>query len=170
MRLGLDLRNLGRFDKVYHDGFQRSLVTARNLGCSDVKKHFGPRPWHMGPTFEGKEITEQSIERVRSYIDSGLPPPKGETFYEWYSEWMTFLDVQGHPPVDKKIGIVTHNRNIQAVYATHRGRFHYPVYDCIGPDFLTIHVYQQGHIAPWNGKTLTNGIYLIRHGETEFGQ
>ena len=69
------------------------------------------------------------------------------------------------------VGIVTHNRNIQYLYSLHEGEFIYKLYDVEGPGFCSVHYFDQrtGHIAPWGGKGVPRGIYLIRHGETSFG-
>ena len=124
----------------------------------------------MGPEFEGEEIDRNSLDRARWFIFSRRTPLKGEPFWSWLRDWMNYLDVtEGQRPPNSKIGIVTHNRNIQVLYAMGPDGFKYPVYDCDGPNFLSVHYYQDCHIAPWNGRNLPSGIYLIRHGETSWG-
>jgi broad specificity phosphatase PhoE len=168
--LGDDLWRAGGLDVVGHDGLSRCKKTAKHLGF-EKKKHFGARPWNMGPGFEGKEITPESLEsakwfwREHPYVE----PAGGESFMDWYDDWMLFLEVQDNRARYNKIGIVTHNRNIQAVYATGPKGLHGPIYDQDGPDFLTVHVYSRGHIAPWNGQRTASGVYLIRHCATEWG-
>jgi broad specificity phosphatase PhoE len=169
-QLGDKIKAAGGFDFVYHDGLQRCYQTAIRL-CSQARKDFGPRPWNMGPEFQGKPITKDSLARARDYITTnhGSHPPGGESFNDWYGDWMTFLAVQEYAHFGKKVGIVTHNRNIQTVYSIQGGQFSYKLYDCEGPGFLSVHVVDRGEIAPWNEKEIRPGIYLIRHAATSWG-
>ena len=171
MRQAFDLQlKLGRLDMVYHDKLSRCKDTAAILRPEVLTEDEGPRPWNMGSLFEGREITEDSLTLARYYIQNpDAKPPGGESFHRWaypWSFWIRTLRV-GFAAV----GVVTHNRNIQYLYAYQTGRFLYKTYDCNGPDFCSVHYYDQkrGHIAPWGGNRVPRGIYLIRHGETEFG-
>ena len=164
------LRGLN-LDLVYHDHLSRCRDTA-NMICANVfVEDEGPRPWKMGSLFEGREIDEDSLQMARWYIKENIDavPPGGEKFRRWIEDWMfwiKFLEI-GHSAV----GIVTHNRNIQYLYSIFNGRFEYKLYDCRGPDFNSVHYYDRhtGSIAPWGRNDIPKGIYLIRHGETEWG-
>jgi len=154
---------------VSYDHLSRCIDTAKMIKANVFHQDDGSGPWAMGYLFEGHEINEDSIGMARWYI-TGNPdgiPPGGESFRRWSERWMEWLNgLQiGHAAV----GIVTHNRNIQAVYASEGWRFHYPIYDCEGPAFLSVHVLQDRHIAPWGGKHMPPGLYLIRHGQTSWG-
>jgi broad specificity phosphatase PhoE len=123
----------------------------------------------MGKQFEGNPITSQSLLWSQWYVRHPFIAPEhgGEPWQKWYDEWMHFLAHIDH--TGSKIGVVTHNRNIQAVYATVDGKFQERLYNVSGPNFCTVHVYREGHAEPWDGKELKPGIYLIRHGETAWG-
>ncbi len=154
-------------DVICHDKLSRCRRTAECMVTDKIIETEGPRPWRMGPEFEGKKITEESLNRCRHLVKTvGSAPYKGEPFKAWYSRWILWIE-----EIDQagRLGIVTHNRNIQALYATHDGVFYPHLYDTGGPAFLTVHVYQDGHIAPWNGKDVPNGIYILRHAETNWG-
>ncbi len=155
-------------DYIYHDHLSRCAETAYALDPEVTVETAGPRPWHMGPDFEGKEITEESLDRCRYLVKIEYRPFGGESFGGWYCDWTSWLDSIEQQPI-RKVGIVTHNRNIQALYSRHNGVFYPHLYDVDGPSFLTVHVYSKGHIAPWNGKAVPPGIYILRHCETEWG-
>lgn len=125
----------------------------------------------MGELFEGREIMEDSLKMAKWFIygNSDGKPPRGETFNTWRDRWMWWLATLKYG--FSAIGIVTHNRNIQYLYALHRGKFVPHMYDVHGPDFCSVHYYDRrtGEIAPWGGNNIVNGLYLIRHGETFFG-
>jgi len=155
---------------VYCDHLKRCKETASYLSQISIISS-GPLPWRMGPNFEGKPITEDSLQMARRYImEPCITPLGGEAFHYWYTRWIEWVrDLDRICPANKRVGVVTHNRNIQALYATGPdGRFNYEKYDCAGPDFCSAHLYHKGYIAPWNGN-LVNGLYMIRHSETEFG-
>lgn len=160
---------MGDLDIVYHDHLSRCKDTAYRLPAFVRESTDGPRPWRMGHLFDGRPITEESLNLARYYIVNNLAavPPGGESFARWAFHWRTWIDSLkcGYAAV----GVVTHNRNIQFLYACQYGPFHYPIYDVSGPDFCTVHVYDRGHIAPWGGVNVPRGIYLIRHGRTSFG-
>jgi len=160
--IGIDL------DAVYHDRLQRCVDTASRITANVQFVADGPLPWDMGELFEGREITEDSLNLARYYIQNPHgKPPRGETFHTWRTRWMGWL--QSLEIGFAAVGIVTHNRNIQYLYSLYKGEFHYKMYDVDGPDFCTVHVYDRGHIAPWGWGHVPKGLYLIRHGETEFG-
>jgi len=155
-------------DAVYHDRLQRCVDTAKSIKSNVQFESDGPLPWDMGELFEGREITEDSLHLARYYIQNPHGhPPRGETFHTWTERWMGWL--QNLKLGFAAVGIVTHNRNIQYLYSLYKGKFHYNMYDVNGPNFCTVHFYDNGNIAPWGGVGTPNGIYLIRHGETEFG-
>ncbi len=158
-------------DIIYHDKLQRCRRTAECMVADKLIETEGPRPWHMGPKFEGRDITEESLNRCRGLvIDSWRQPFEGKSFHDWHIGWRMWMLIMGfEEKPTQRVGIVTHNRNIQALYATHNDVFYPHLYDTEGPDFLTVHVYQAGHIAPWNRKAVPNGIYLIRHAATGWG-
>jgi broad specificity phosphatase PhoE len=164
--LGMMLSDAGGLTMCYHDWLSRSRDTAKGV-CPITALDNGPRPWRMGRAFEGHPITRQSLLWAQWYACNPQADPGhgGEPFGEWYDEWMSWLDF----PAEAKIGVVTHNRNIQAVYSTVGGVFRPELYNCVGPGFCTVHFYRGGRIKPWDGQTLVNGVYLIRHGETIFG-
>lgn len=144
-----------QFDCVYHDKLQRCKETASYLSdiliCSS-----GPEPWKMGTEFEGKEITEESLQEARRYILEGGVPPGGEPFDYWYNKWVEWVrELARVRPPNMRVGIVTHNRNIQALYATGPDGFDYSIYDCAGPDFCSVHEF--------------HGLTFTRHGETSYG-
>ena len=170
-----DLGTCLDLDVIYHDHLKRCRDTAdvlyRRGRANIVVENNGPLPWNMGSLFQGKEITEGSLEMARWYI-YGNPygiPPDGECFAHWRDRWINFIRWLkiGHSAT----GIVTHNRNIQYLYATQRGMLSPQIYDVPGPDFCSVHYYDQrtGHIEPWGGRNVPKGIYLIRHGKTEYG-
>ena len=153
---------------VYHDSLSRCRDTAECLAPDMMIESRGPRPWRMGTQFEGKEITEESIRHAQCLVSNPWDCPyDGEPFGRWYEMWLAWISRVQHG--GKAIGVVTHNRNIQALYATHEGGLVPRLYNVDGPGFLTVHVYDRGHIAPWGGRWVPPGIYLIRHGETSFG-
>jgi broad specificity phosphatase PhoE len=162
---------LGQLDMIYHDRLTRCRDTAVLLKPTVLHQTEGPLPWNMGELFEGREITEESLALARWYIqyDYHAAPRGGESFHDWAMRWYTWISHLncGYAAV----GVVTHNRNIQYLYARQHGWFSYQMYDCIGPDFLSVHYYDPhtGHIAPWGGRSVPRGIYLIRHAETEYG-
>jgi len=161
---------MGRLDAIYHDSLSRCADTALLLKPNVLFEAPEAGPWNMGELFEGREITEDSLNLARYYVENNLAkPPRGEQFATYYDRWMCFLVNLKHG--HSAVGIVTHNRNIQTVYASQYGRFEYQMYDCDGPGFCSVHYYDQrtGLIAPWGGKNVPNGIYLIRHGETSWG-
>lgn len=157
-------------DWIYHDGLGRCMDTANIIDAPVVENSTGPRPWNMGYLFEGREITEESLKLAGYYVQNPYgKPPGGETFHHWSMMWEEFLGSLVHGWA--AVGIVTHNRNIQYLYSLHRGEFIYKLYDCVGPAPCSVHVYEPhtGAIAPWGGNDVPRGIYLIRHGETEWG-
>jgi broad specificity phosphatase PhoE len=162
---------MGPLDIVYHDSLERCRNTAKALNPEILHEDDQAGPWNMGPEFEGKAITDASLDNCRFYVrNAGIDPPGGEAFYLWYTLWMRWLNSLEYGYA--AVGVVTHNRNIQAVYSTDRWGFFRPhMYDVVGPDYCTVHVYDQhtGEIAPWGGNDVPRGIYLIRHGETDFG-
>lgn len=140
------------------------------IRCQISRQDDGSGPWNMGWLFEGHSITEESLDMARVYIRyANNIPPGGESFRRWSMRWMEWLECLqiGFASV----GIVTHNRNIQYLYSIHGGHFEYKLYDCDGPGFNSVHYYNRdlGLIAPWNGRGTPNGLYLLRHGETEWG-
>lgn len=168
-----DALNLGpklNLDAIYHDNLSRCRLTALALCPNALFEAPEAGPWNMGELFEGREITPDSLNLATYYVTNPhARPPKGEPFQVYYDRWMGWLR-------DLKIGfatvgIVTHNRNIQTVYAQQYGKFCYQMYDCHGPDFLSMHYFDRAanRIAPWGGNATPRGIYLIRHGETSWG-
>lgn len=167
----IDSKALGkrlRLDIIYHDVLSRCKDTARYLNPKEyLVQDSGPRPWSMGWQFEGKEITDESLAHAESLVKHPFDAPMGgECFSSWYEHWIQWINGLRQ---DKAIGVVTHNRNIQALYSTHNGKFFYNLYNVIGPDFLSVHYYKDGSVAPWGEVGVPTGIYLIRHGETEYG-
>ena len=155
-------------DAIYYDHLSRCRDTASLIGANVYFESSGPRPWNMGELFDGREITDDSLKLARYYILNPLAkPPKGEPFDRWAAWWLSWIN--GLKTGFGAVGVVTHNRNIQYLYSLHSDKFVYKLYDCDGPDFCTVHVYNMGHIAPWGGKGAPKGVYLIRHGETSFG-
>jgi len=155
---------------VYHDWLSRSADTAKAICPLTSMSRYGCRPWRMGPAFEGNPITPESIRHAQWFAENMHEQPNGgEPFGNWYTEWMGWLnnlsDVTHEP-----MGVVTHNRNIQAVYSTVEGKFVPELYNAVGPDFLSVHEYKHRRIVPWDGGVLAKGaVYIIRHGETSFG-
>ena len=163
-------QRLGMLDRIYFDHLQRCRKTAEGLNPYQLKQDDGPRPWRMGRLFDGEVINDDSLNIARKFILSPeLDPPGGEFFGKWSNEWLKWLQnlKYGHAAV----GIVTHNRNIQYLYSLYEGQFVYKLYDCVGPDYCSVHYFNPNtnHIAPWNYRYTPKGIYLIRHGETSFG-
>ena len=169
---GSRLKEAGGLTLCYHDSLSRDVATARAV-CHATAISPGPRPWKMGPGFEGHPITRNSILHANWFMrHRDVVPHGGESWGQWYSEWMSWLAWLGRPgthATSGKIGVVTHNRNIVAVQATTETGFDPKLYDCDGPDFCEVYYYFLGKITPWLGTTLVPGIYLIRHGETSFG-
>jgi broad specificity phosphatase PhoE len=160
--------DLGKLDAIYHDRLHRCRDTAYLLDPEVCFEDPGPEPWNMGQMFEGREITEVSLDLAKYYVRNPYArPPGGETFAVWAFRWKSWIESLN--PGYAAVGVVTHNRNIQYLYSLYEGKFCPHLYDVDGPDFCTVHVYRDGHIAPWGGKHVPNGIYLIRHGETEYG-
>lgn len=157
-----------KLDVVYHDKLARCRRTAHMLKPSASVETEGPRPWKMGPMFEGKEITASSLRDAQWYVENwSVFPYFGKSFRSWYTSWLNWINDLKEAPVER-VGIVTHNRNIQALYSTHNGVFYPKLYNAEGPEPLSVHVYQNGYVAPWNGVSRP-GIYLIRHAPTLFG-
>ena len=169
--LGDVLCDLGGFDLVIHDDLSRCRDTAYKMPSGrHLQNSLGPRPWRMGPTFEGEPITEGSIARAQLGISVDHKFPGGERFSKWFGDWMTFITVMDYSYPKDRVAVVTHNRNIQSLYATLPGYgFYQPHYDVEGPGFLSVHFYDRGWIAPWGGTNFPPGLYLIRHGETAWG-
>jgi broad specificity phosphatase PhoE len=171
VRASLGLRKLS-LDIIYHDHLVRCAETARRIEAPVLVEDPGPRPWNMGELFEGRPIDENTLGMARWYI-IGNPygtPPRGEPFATWSNRWESWI--KSLRVGFAHAGVVTHNRNIQYLYAVQYGEFFYQMYDCDGPDFCTVHVYDQrtGAIAPWGGERTVHGyIYIIRHGDTEWG-
>ena len=167
MRLGGRLR-LG---VIYHDSLSRCRRTAVAMSPYSTVETDGPRPWKMGPLFEGHEITPESIINSQWQVENPwIFPLGGEQFGRWlwdWKEWISMVDMDRLLVRERK-GVVTHNRNIQALYSRHSDTFYPKLYNAVGPSPLTVHVYSKGHIAPWNGKDVP-GLYLIRHAPTEWG-
>jgi broad specificity phosphatase PhoE len=165
--LGMMLDDAGGLTMCYHDWLSRCRDTAKGV-CPITALDNGPRPWRMGKGFEGRPITHSSIQWAQWMVEHPAVSldPTGEPWGTWYRAWMEWL---AKVPCDGKIGVVTHNRSIQALYATTPTGFDPKLYNVDGPGFCTVHVYRQGQIAAWDGGTLTNGLYLIRHGETFWG-
>jgi len=162
---------LGGLDAIYHDGLSRCRDTAMLLHPNVLVEDEGPGPWNMGNLFEGRPITEDSLRMARWYIQGNQygQPPGGETFAKWQDRWLRFMLSLTFGWA--AVGVVTHNRNIQYLYSLHEGEFIYKFYDVDGPGFCSVHYFDQrtGLIAPWGGKWVPRGIYLIRHGETSWG-
>lgn len=157
-------------DAIYHDNLSRCDLTASAMRPNVLFEAEGPGPWNMGELFEGREITPDSLQLAAYYVqNSNGCPPRGETFREYYDRWMGWL--RNLKIGYATVGVVTHNRNIQTVYAQQYGKFCYQMYDCHGPDFLSVHYYDRhsNRIAPWGGNALPRGIYLVRHCETAWG-
>lgn len=166
IRLGADLE----LDAIYHDRLERCRDTAELMIPNVTFPADGPLPWDMGHLFEGQEINEESIELARHYVQNpDVLPPGGEKFLDWSLRW--YFWIRNLRFGFASVGVVTHNRNIQYLYAIQHGSFKYHMYDCHGPDFCSVHVYDQRHgwIEPWGGKNVPRGLYLIRHGETSYG-
>lgn len=158
------------FDAIYHDHLSRCDLTASAMRPRVMFEAEEAGPWNMGNLFEGREITEDSLKLASHYVTNPhVCPPGGEPFQVYYERWMGWLrDLRvGFATV----GIVTHNRNIQTVYAQQYGKFKYQMYDCHGPEFLSVHYYDRSanRIAPWGGNSIPRGIYLIRHCDTSWG-
>ena len=167
------LRSRLPLDYIYHDKLSRCRRTAEVLEHDFLIETEGSRPWNMGPVFEGKEITEESLDQCREMVKyGGILWEGGECFNDWYYPWINWinnLDSVLDSAKSARVGVVTHNRNIQALYAIHNNVFYPHLYDATGPDFLSVHVYQGGHIARWNGLAVPENIYLIRHAATSYG-
>ena len=161
------------FDMVIHDDLSRCKYTALALFSHRfLQNSLGPRPWKMSPGFEGELVTEESIALAQLYVKFDWVDGDGERFSEWYEDWMTFIHVWNRSYPYDRVAVVTHNRNIQALYATLPVPglpFSRSLYDAEGPGFLSVHYYKDGHIAPWTERAFPPGLYLIRHGETAFG-
>jgi broad specificity phosphatase PhoE len=161
------IERAGGFDVVYHDWLSRSRETAQTICDTCVETH-GPRPWRMGPNFEGWPITDWNLRWAEWYVrHPGVEPPAGESWGHWYRGWMDWLAT--FKDTDHIVGVVTHNRNIQAVIASPNGQFNEPLYNVVGPDYCTVYRWDGRQATRWLGERLQPGVYLIRHGETEFG-
>lgn len=162
-------------DECYHDGLERCAATARAITRLDRQDAIltadGPSPWNMGHTFQGKEITPSSILRAQDYATRKMfsCPPDGESFVDWSLRWHRFVRIVDMLAEDIRIGVVTHNRNIQYLYSIHGEQFYPKLYDVVGPDFLSVHVYHNGMIAPWIGNSSVSGLFITRHVETSWG-
>ena len=168
--LGYRLRCWNEFDLVIHDDLSRCIDTAGALHSKRyLQNSIGPRPWHMGPGFEGKPVDYLSISNAQLLIATDMTPTGGEKFSEWLDDWITFVDVMDYSYPTDRVAVVTHNRNIQTLYSHHGGQFYQKLYDVEGPSFLTVHVYNRGHIELWGGVSFLPGLYFIRHAETSFG-
>lgn len=155
-------------DLIYYDRLSRCADTAEALRPMVRAEVFGPRPWRMGPEFEGQEITEESLRRAQHLVcNPDLVPPGGEPFRNWYTDWTNWIDSLKDGGL--RVGVVTHNRNIQALYSRRGGVFDPAAYDCVGPDPLSVHRFSGEAVTPWDGGPVTPGIYLIRHAPTLFG-
>ncbi len=166
---GAVLNAAGGLTVCYHDWLSRDRDTA-NAICDFTIESRGPRPWRMGKSFEGYPITAESIRWAQWLVENPTLnlDPTGEPWLAWYEEWRKWLSAINDSCVSS-VGIVTHNRNIQAIYSTVKGEFRPEFYNCDGPGFCSIHFYDGLTIVPWVGDKLVTGIYLVRHGETEWG-
>ncbi len=166
--LGLDFPD--DFDLIIHDDLSRCRDTAMSIPSKRrIQNSLGPRPWHMGPFFEGEPVDYLSISNAQLLIATDMTPTGGEKFSEWLEDWMTFIHVMDYSYPNDRVAVVTHNRNIQTLYSMHNGEFNQKLYDVEGPGFLTVHAYNRGNIEPWGGVGFPPGLYLIRHAETAWG-
>ena len=166
--LGERIRAAGGVDICLHDWLSRCSDTARQIGFRRVSR--GPRPWRMGPEFEGKEITEASLRCAQHLVEHPhYVPDGGESFGAWYDSWIRWMEWAESLTLNKLIvGVVTHNRNVQALYSTINGKFDAKRYNVVGPDYCSVHSYSGGEIRPWKPDRPW-GVMVIRHGETDFG-
>jgi broad specificity phosphatase PhoE len=157
-----------RLDIVYHDALSRCRDTANLLHPTTTVETDGPRPWRMGPQFEGWPITRESLRHAQFLVNNNhICPVGGEPFWWWYRDWTDWIDRLHSGGL--RVGVVTHNRNIQALYSRHGAVFSPRLYDRVGPEPLSVHVFSGGAVAPWGGRCTPPGIYLIRHAPTSFG-
>lgn len=166
--------NLGsrlQLDAIYHDSLSRCDLTASALRPNVLFEAPEAGPWNMGELFEGREITEDSLKLAAYYVNNPYGcPPKGEPFHDYYYRWMSWI--RELKIGFAAVGVVTHNRNIQTVYAQqYDGKFKYHMYDCHGPEFLSVHYFDRRRnvIEPWGGNAMPLGLYLVRHCDTSWG-
>ena len=157
-----------RLDIVYHDRLSRDRDTAKALNPFLTLETDGPLPWHMGPQFEGQEITEGTLKAAQFLAcNPHICPIGGEAFGWWYERWTKWIDRLKDGRL--KVGVITHNRNLQVLYSRHGGCFYPKLYDCVGPSPLSVHVFSRGAAAPWGGCAQPPGVYIIRHAPTLWG-
>lgn len=153
----------------FHDWLSRCRDTALAVSFRRVVSR-GPRPWRMGPGFEGWPITGESIRHAQYLVEHpNVVPTGGECFYAWYDSWMNWVEWLHYANLGARC-VVTHNRNIQALYATVEGKFRPELYNVDGPSYCSLHSYSNGAIRPVDDDFMPwGGVLLIRHGETDFG-
>lgn len=167
LEAALDLGEQLHCDLICHDYLSRCKDTAEAMHPKALSQSMGPRPWRMGPGFEGWPITPEGLRHAQYLVEHPKKvPTDGESFLSWYTHWTDWVDALD--PQGRTWGVVTHNRNIQALYSRVNGWFDPKVYNCVGPEPLSVHKFSEGVLTPWDG-TVTSGIYLIRHAETEWG-
>lgn len=165
-------RELGeklKLDVIYYDKLSRCRRTGQAIFVDQLIRTEGPRPWKMGPLFEGKDITPKSLLEAQFLVENPtIVPDQGESFGQWCNSWTNWIQTMDAFN-EGSTGIVTHNRNIQALYSFHNAIFYPHLYNVKGPAPLSVHYYYNGLIAPWNYRETPPGLYLIRHAPTNFG-
>jgi broad specificity phosphatase PhoE len=157
-----------RLDIVYHDALSRCRDTANLLHPTTTVETDGPRPWRMGPQFEGRPITPEGIRHAQFLaVHPDMCPIHGEPFGTWYEHWTKWIDQLDSNGL--RVGVITHNRNIQALYSRRDGEFDPELYNRVGPGPLSVHTFSGGIVAPWDELSVPPGVYLVRHAETSFG-
>jgi probable phosphoglycerate mutase len=95
---------------------QTADAIAKTTGAKVVEDP-GLRPWHFGPTIEGKP-TDKMLPVIQSYVDAPDKRPRGgETFNEFKDRYLAaFHNAQDNYP-DENTALVTHFRGLQLMKA-----------------------------------------------------
>jgi broad specificity phosphatase PhoE len=177
------VKDRGGFDVIYHDNQWRTFLTAlvysaimpeakiANVGMCGQSQALGE--------LEGQPVNEDTIARMQHFIvnPNERPPGRsscstrdGETFTEYRTRWLDLVeDLNDEASVGKRVAIITHNRNIHMLDSLGPGgEVDLHLMNAPGPAPNTIHRLEGAGVKEWNGSWIKEGVYLIRHAETEW--
>lgn len=175
----------GGFDDIYHDNQWRTLLTALvyhaempkarlvNVGYAGQSQALGG--------LEGQPVNDMTIAQVQYYTEHPDVRPEGvspyatrlaDTFNEWLERWLLVVEwLQLEAADGKRVGIVTHNRNIHALSSLGPfGTIDPDKMNQSGPAPNTIHMYEDGQVREWGGEWLRPAVYFVRHAETSWNR
>jgi broad specificity phosphatase PhoE len=194
-KLGESFARKGGLDKVYRGPLERTRDTAALVGGDAPQIEVeGLRPWALGD-LEGQPHaeTKDTIESLMKDRPNVAPPGQGplsEYPGESHQQFVSTVAGAMRPILNdferdpsQRIGVVTHSRDLRALRALVDGGF--PATERIDPRALDEKVPDPGEVARLTpGKDgwrlekadisgdapLEPGIYIIRHGETEWNK